>query len=226
MRSKRYRKINQSLPKGPLKIGEALKFIKEQSKETVEKFDATIELHVSLGIDAKQSDQTVRGSVAMPKGTGKKVRVWAVVGEAKEKDAKEAGADRVGSADIIADIKAGKLAFDVLVATPDQMPKLAAVAKVLGPRGLMPSPKTETIGPDAGKLIKAIKAGRANFKNDEYGIVHMPVGKRSFALEDLAKNVEFAMDAIKSAKPKAVKGAYLRSVHLASTMGPGVAVKA
>lgn len=222
-RSKRYRALVAAAPKEKVAVADALKFIKDSAAP---KFDESVELHVRLGIDAKQSDQTVRGSVALPKGTGKTVKIAAVVAEAKEKDAKAAGADLVGSNDIITDIKAGKIKFDVLVATPDMMPKLAPVAKVLGPRGLMPNPKTETVGPDVAKMITAIKAGKANFKNDEYGIVHVPVGKKSFALEDLAKNVEVALEAIKSAKPKNVKGQYLKSASLSSTMGPGIDVKA
>ncbi|MFO0702702.1 MAG: hypothetical protein U0514_02380 [Candidatus Andersenbacteria bacterium] len=130
----------------------------------------------------------------------------------------------VGGQGIIDEITKGKIAFDVLVATPDMMPKLGRVAKVLGPRGLMPNPKTETVGPDVTRMVKAIKAGKANFKNDEYGSVHLPVGKKSFALEDLVKNVDAALEAIKSAKPKTIKGIYIKSVTLASTMGPGVAV--
>jgi large subunit ribosomal protein L1 len=222
-RSKRFKALVEAAPKERVSVADALKFIKESAAP---KFDESVELHVRLGIDAKQSDQTVRGSVALPAGSGKKLRIAAVVSEAKEKDAKAAGADRVGSTDIVAEIKAGKLDFDVLVATPDMMPKLAAVAKVLGPRGLMPNPKTETVGPDVAKLIAAIKAGKANFKNDEYGIVHLPVGKKSFALEDLIKNVEAALEAIKSVKPKGVKGQYVKSASLSSTMGPGVDVKA
>jgi large subunit ribosomal protein L1 len=222
MSSKRYRALVEAAPKQKVSINEALTFIKEKSTE---KFDATVELHVRLGIDPKQSDQTVRGSVALPAGTGKTMRVAAVVSSNKEKEAKEAGADLIGES-IIDQIKANKMDFDVLIATPDMMPKLGRVAKVLGPRGLMPNPKTETVGPDVARMIKAIKAGKANFKNDEYGIVHMGVGKKSFKLEDLVKNVETAFEAIKAAKPESVKGNYLKSVTLSSTMGPGLTVSA
>jgi large subunit ribosomal protein L1 len=200
-------------------IKEAVEFLKEKSNE---KFDSTIELHVRLGIDAKQSDQTVRGSAALPAGSGKKVKVAAIVSDKFSATAKEAGADVVAGDDLIEKIKTGKLDFDVLVASPDMMPKLGKVAKVLGPRGLMPNPKTETVGPDVAKLVKAIKAGKANFKNDEYGIVHIPVGKKSFSVEDLQKNIEIALEAVRTAKPEGVKGSYFRSVTLASTMGPGI----
>ncbi|MFH0830603.1 MAG: 50S ribosomal protein L1 [Parcubacteria group bacterium] len=221
MASKRFTALVQQAPKGKVGVEEALRFIKEKSNE---KFDATVELHVRLGIDPKQSDQTVRGSVALPAGSGKKLRVAAVISSNKEKDVKQAGADLVGGDEIIDQIKANKLDFDVLVASPDMMPKLGKVAKILGPRGLMPNPKTETVGPDVSRLIKAIKAGKANFKNDEYGIVHLPVGKKSFKLEDLTKNVEAALEAIKAAKPESLKGSYLISVTLASSMGPGIAL--
>jgi len=219
---KRYKALVKEVPQDLISIEEALKFIKDKSDE---KFDPTVELHVRLGVDPKQSDQQVRGSVALPAGTGKDVRVVAVVDDAKVKEAESAGADRTGGEDIVKEIKAGKMDFDVLVATPDMMPKLGSVAKVLGPRGLMPNPKTETVGPDVGKLIAAIKAGKANFKTDDYGIIHMPVGKKSFDLEKLQKNIEAALDAIKAAKPKGIKGQYIKNVRLASSMGPGLKVK-
>jgi len=220
---KRYKALAEIAPKQKVSFSEALTFIKEKSNE---KFDSTVELHVKLGIDPKQSDQTVRGSVTLPAGTGKTMRVAAIVSSNKEKEAKEAGADLIGGDDIIDQIKQNKMDFDVLVATPDMMPKLGRVAKVLGPRGLMPNPKTETVGPDVARMVKAIKAGKANFKNDEYGIVHLGVGKKSFKLEDLVKNVETAFEAIKNAKPESVKGNYLKSVSLSSTMGPGLAISA
>lgn len=221
MSSKRFKALAEAAPKESVAVADALKFIKEKSNE---KFDASVELHVRLGIDPKQSDQTVRGSVALPAGSGKKVKVAAVVSDAKQAEAKAAGADTIGGQDIIDEIAKGKMNFDVLVATPDMMPKLGRVAKVLGPRGLMPNPKTETVGPDVGKLIKAIKAGKANFKNDEYGIVHLSVGKVSFSVADLTRNAEAALEAIKSAKPKTIKGTYLQSATLASSMGPGIAL--
>jgi large subunit ribosomal protein L1 len=219
--SKRFNELVKQAPTGKASIADALKFLKEKSNE---KFDSTIELHVRLGIDPKQSDQTVRGSAALPAGSGKSQKVAAIVSEKHQAAAKAAGADIVAGEDLVEKIKDGKMDFDVLVASPDMMPKLGRVAKVLGPRGLMPNPKTETVGPDVGKLIKAIKAGKANFKNDEYGIVHLPVGKRSFSLEDLKKNVDTALDAIKAVKPDGTKGVYLKSVTLSATMSPGVRV--
>ncbi len=201
-------------------LDEALAFVKEKSDE---KFDSTVELHVRLGIDPKLSDQTVRGSAALPAGTGKTLKVAAIVSDKFSAAAKAAGADIVAGDDLVEKIRtSSKLDFDVLVASPDMMPKLGKVAKILGPRGLMPNPKTETVGPDVAKMIKAIKAGKANFKNDEYGIVHMPVGKKSFKIEDLKKNIETALDAIRGVKPDGVKGGYFKSVTLATTMGPGI----
>jgi large subunit ribosomal protein L1 len=217
--SKRFTALEATAPKTPVSIDEAITFIKEKSNE---KFDPTVELHVRLGIDPKQSDQTVRGSAALPAGSGKNVKVAAIVSDRNEKAAKDAGADVVAGESLIDTIKAGKMDFDVLVASPDMMPKLGRVAKILGPRGLMPNPKTETVGPDVGRLIKAIKSGKANFKNDEFGIVHLPVGKKSFKAEDIKKNLEAAIDAIRAAKPEGLKGAFIRSVSISSTMGPGI----
>lgn len=218
--SKRYTALAKSAPTMKVALDEALAFVKEKSDE---KFDSTVELHVRLGIDPKLSDQTVRGSAALPAGTGKTLKVAAIVSDKFSAAAKAAGADIVAGDDLVEKIRtSSKLDFDVLVASPDMMPKLGKVAKILGPRGLMPNPKTETVGPDVAKMIKAIKAGKANFKNDEYGIVHMPVGKKSFKIEDLKKNIETALDAIRGVKPDGVKGGYFKSVTLATTMGPGI----
>lgn len=216
---KKYQAVAKALPSKKVGVEEALKFIQDKS---FEKFDPTIELHVRLGIDPKQSDQIVRGSVALPAGTGKNVKVTAIVSDAKQKEAKEAGADKVAGLDLIEQIKKGKIDFDVLIATPDMMPKLWQVAKILGPKGLMPNPKTETVGADVGKMIKAVKSGKANFKNDEYGIVHLAVGKKSFKLEDLVKNVESALEALKNAKPESIKGTFFKTVSISSSMSPSL----
>lgn len=209
----------------PLKsysLVEALPLVRETSKV---KFDATLELHVNLGIDAKKGDQSVRASVSLPHGTGKTVRVAAFVSEDKVAAAKEAGADIAGADALIEDIKkTGKCDFDVAVATPEMMKNLAAVARVLGQKGLMPNPKTGTIAPDVTKLIKELKAGKVSFKNDASGVVHVSCGKVSFSDAALQANIEAIMDAIKKAKPQTMKGNYLKSAYLSSTMGPSVRI--
>lgn len=218
--SKRYQELLKKVPEQALSIEQAVEFIK---KNALEKFDPTLELHVRLGIDAKQSDQTVRGAVSLPAGTGKSIRIAAVAADdADLKAAREAGADLVGSQEIIDQIKKGKLDFDVLVATPDMMPRLGKVAKILGPKGLMPNPKTGTVGPDMANMIRPIKQGKANFKNDESGIVHLAVGKKSFKAEDLEKNIQAALEAVRALKPANLKGTYIKNVTLSSSMGPGL----
>jgi large subunit ribosomal protein L1 len=191
------------------------------------KFDAAIELHVRLGIDASKGEQTVRSSVSLPHGSGKQVRVVAFVTPAQEAEAREAGADVVGGQELIDEIKnGGKFTADVVVATPDMMRNMAAIAKTLGQRGLMPNPKAGTVTPDIGKAVRELKAGRVAFKNDDGGNVHLAVGRVSFSAENLAANIEAALAAIKAAKPSAgLKGTYIVAVHLASTMGPGIRVK-
>ncbi len=217
---KKYQELLKKVPGERLTSEQAVDFIQENS---IEKFDPSLELHVKLGIDPKKSDQAVRGSVSLPAGTGKEVKVAAVVADETEaKAAKSAGAELVGGDEIIEQIKKGKINFDILVATPKMMPKLGAVAKILGPKGLMPNPKTGSVGPDLEKMIKPIKAGRANFKNDDGGIVHLMIGKKSFKAEDLVKNITAAFEAIKALKPTTLKGTYIKKVSLSSSMGPGL----
>ena len=185
------------------------------------KFDETVELHVRLGVDPKQADQQVRGTVSLPHGLGKTKKVCVVTKGEKQKDATNAGADIVGGDDLIDQISKGFLDFDVLVATPDLMKDLSKLGKVLGPKGLMPNPKSGTVTMDVAKTVKELKAGRVEYKVDDYGIIHVPVGKASFSADKLVGNAKTVLDAILKAKPSASKGVYMISVTMSSTMGPG-----
>jgi large subunit ribosomal protein L1 len=187
------------------------------------KFDESVDVAVRLGVDPKHADQIVRGTVSLPHGTGKKIRVLVLAQGEKVKEAEAAGADMVGL-EYIAKIKEGWLDTDVIVATPDVMGQLGALGKVLGPRGLMPNPKAGTVTMDVTKAVKELKAGKIEFRVDKSGIVHAAVGKKSFTAEQLADNLQAFMDAIVKAKPSAAKGHYIRSVTVSSTMGPGVRV--
>lgn len=186
------------------------------------KFDETVELHARLGVDPKQADQQVRGTTGLPHGLGKSKKIAVVVRGDKQKDAKGAGADIVGGDDLIEQISKGFTDFEVLVATPDMMKDLSKLGKVLGPKGLMPNPKSGTVTMDVAKTVKELKAGRVEYKVDDYGIVHVPVGKASFDADKIAGNARTVLEAIIKAKPAASKGVYLMSVTLSSTMGPGV----
>lgn len=189
------------------------------------KFDETIELHVRLGVDPKQADQQVRGTVVLPNGTGKKVKVLVVAKGEKADIATKAGADIVGAEDIIAKImNENFLDFDVCITSPDMMGQMGRVAKILGPKGLMPSPKSGTVTTDIAKAIADTKAGKVEYRLDKTAIIHCPIGKKSFGAEKLAENLNVLMDAIVRAKPAAAKGVYVRSVYCASTMGPAVRV--
>lgn len=193
-------------------------------KTATAKFDESIELHVRLGIDPRQADQKIRGTVPLPHGTGSSRRVAVITKGEKVKEAQSAGADVVGHAELIEEIEKGKFDFDVLVASPDVMKDLTKLAKVLGPRGLMPNPKSGTVTPDIAKAVKELKAGRVEFKNDDFGIVHLAVGKKSFSPEQIAANAKAILTTLLRMKPSAAKGVYMRSVTLSSTMGPGVKV--
>ena len=187
------------------------------------KFDETVELHFALGVDPKQGDQQIRGTVTLPHGTGKTKRVIAFVDANNEAAAKAAGADIVGTEEVLNDIiRTGKIDFDVAVAVPSMMPKLAKAAKILGPRGLMPNPKTETVGPNIAKIIEEQKGGKLSFKNDNTANVHMIVGKASFSAENLVANIKVAVDAIRKVKPASSKGIFMKSVTITSTMGPAI----
>ena len=200
-------------------LDEAVALVK---KCATAKFDETVELHARLGVDPKQADQQVRGTVGLPHGLGKSKKVAVVTQGEKQKSATEAGADLVGGADLVDQISKGFLDFDILVATPDMMKDLAKLGKVLGPKGLMPNPKSGTVTMDVAKTVKELKAGRVEYKVDDYGIIHVPVGKASFDAAKLTGNVKTVMEALIKAKPSSSKGIYMLSVTLSSTMGPGV----
>ena len=187
------------------------------------KFDETVELHVRLGVDSRHADQQVRGAVVLPHGTGKNVRVIAIAKGDAAKAAEEAGAMMVGDADLIAKIQnEGFVDFDVLVTTPDMMGRVGRLGKILGPRGLMPNPKAGTVTPDLGRAVAEAKAGKIEYRLDKANIIHVPIGKASFGVEKLGQNLSTVMEAIVKAKPAAAKGQYIKSVTVASTMGPGI----
>ncbi len=188
------------------------------------KFDETIEVSLRLGVDPKHADQMVRGTVVLPHGLGKSKKVLAIAGGEKQKEAQEAGADIVGGEELVEKIQGGFMDFEAVVATPDMMRAVGKLGKVLGPRGLMPNPKTGTVSVDIGKAIKEIKAGKVEFRVDKTGIIHAPLGKMSFTGDALVANAHALVDSIVKAKPAAAKGKYLRSVTVSSTMGPGVRI--
>ena len=188
------------------------------------KFDETVEMALRLGVDPKHADQMVRGTVVLPHGLGKSKRVLAIAGADKQKEAQEAGADFVGGDDIVEKILGGWMDFDAVVATPDMMRGVGRLGKVLGPRGLMPNPKTGTLTPNVAQAIKEIKAGKVEFRVDKTGIIHAPVGKMSFPTQNLIDNAHALVDSVVKAKPSAAKGKYLKSVTVSSTMGPGIAI--
>jgi len=188
------------------------------------KFDETVDMSLRLGVDPKHADQMVRGAIVLPHGIGKAVRVAVFAKGEKEREAREAGADVVGAEDLVERIQGGWMEFDSTIATPDLMGQVGRLGKVLGPRGLMPNPKLGTVTFDVGRAVREAKAGKVEFRVDKAGNVHVPVGKKSFALEQLAQNAMALLEAIVRAKPSASKGQYLRSITLSSTMGPGVHV--
>ena len=188
------------------------------------KFDETVALSIRLGVDPKHADQMVRGTVVLPHGLGKSKRVLAIAGADKQKEAQDAGADFVGGDDIVEKILGGWMDFDAVVATPDMMRGVGRLGKVLGPRGLMPNPKTGTVTPNVAQAIKEIKAGKVEFRVDKTGIIHAPVGKMSFPTQNLIDNAHALVDSVVKAKPSAAKGKYLKSVTVSSTMGPGIAI--
>lgn len=219
---KKYRGVAEKVERNKLyEVSEALSLVKEGK---IAKFDESVEVHVKLAVDPKKGDEQVRGAVVLPHGTGKTARV-AVVTSTKATEAKEAGADIVGGEDLIEKIKLGKMEdVDVIVASPEMMPKLASVAKILGPRGLMPSPKTETVTDKIKDAVEMLKKGKLSFKNDNTGNVHQVIGKLSFDVKKLEENYATFIDAIQKARPATVKGKYMVSVSVCSTMGPGVKV--
>lgn len=202
-------------------IDQALAIVKECATA---KFDESIDVSVQLGIDAKKSDQVVRGAVVMPNGTGKTKRVAVFAQGAKAEEAKAAGADVVGMEDLAEQVKAGNLNFDVVIASPDTMRVVGTLGQILGPRGLMPNPKVGTVTPDVATAVKNAKAGQVQFRVDKAGIIHATVGRRSFESDKLVGNLQALLDALNKAKPASSKGVYLRKVAVSSTMGIGVRV--
>ena len=190
------------------------------------KFDSSVEIHVNLGVDPRQADQMVRATVVLPHGTGKTIRVAVYADGKAAEDAKAAGADIVGTADLLAEIEKGKLDFDMLVATPAGMATLGKVAKVLGPRGLMPNPKSGTVTPDVAKAVKEAKAGKVEFRIDKQGILHQAVGKVSFSPENLRENVVTFLSAVLKSKPSSTKGTYVKALAATTSMGPGIKIDA
>jgi large subunit ribosomal protein L1 len=211
------------------KVDRSQRYLLEDSlrlaKETAHaKFDETVEMAIRLGVDPRQADQNIRGTVTLPHGMGKAVRVLAFAKGDKEKEAQEAGADFVGSDELIKKISEGWLDFDKAVATPDMMGAVGRIGKILGPRGLMPNPKTGTVAADIGKAVKEIKAGKLEYRVDKAGIVHVPVGKASFGAEQLIDNARAVLGSILRAKPASAKGNYVKGVTVATTMGPGIKI--
>ena len=219
---KKYREAAAQVDKSRLySPQEAVDLLKKISYSA---FDGTVEVHMRLGVDPRHADQMVRGTAVLPHGTGRTVRVLVFAQGDKAREAEEAGADYVGAQDLIQRIEGGWLDFDVAVATPDMMPLVGRLGRVLGPRGLMPNPKTGTVTPDVAKAVGEFKGGKVEYRTDRYGNVHVPIGKASFTSEALLENFRAVVDELNRAKPAAAKGRYVKRVTLSSTMGPGIKV--
>ena len=225
--TKKQKKINEMLEGfvQPTSALEAIKKLQEVASAT-SKFDETLECHMRLGIDVKHADQQIRSTTVLPAGLGKEVRVCVIAKADLVSAAKEAGANEAGSEEIIDKIAGGWFEFDTLIATPDMMPKLGKLGRVLGPKGLMPNPKTGTVTVDVAKAVKDAKAGKVEFRADKQGMIHVPLGKMRFSADDLMKNFATLADAVLKAKPSSAKGTYLKSVYLSTTMGPGIKLDA
>lgn len=223
MHGKKYQEVKKLIdPQKSYSVDEALDLVKKTSKE---KFDAGVEIHLKLGIDPKKSEQLVRGTVTLPHSVGKIKKIAAFVEPVQEKEAKEAGADIVGGEELIKEIKSsGKINFDIAIATPAMMPKLAQIAKILGPKGLMPNPKNETVTQNIRKTIEELKKGKITFKNDDSGNIHQLIGRVSFDKQKLLENLNTFIEAVRRAKPATAKGVYIKNAVLCSTMGPGIKV--
>jgi large subunit ribosomal protein L1 len=223
--SKKMKTANASVDKAKTyAIDEAVALLKTSAG--ARKFDETIDISINLGVDTKHADQQVRGMISLPHGTGKSVRVAVIAKDAKADEAKKAGADLVGAEDLINDIKNGKIDFDRCIATPDMMGLVGQVAKILGPKGMMPNPKLGTVTPDVAKAVSEAKAGSIEFRAEKNGIVHAGVGKASFDAKKLAENIDAFIAAIVRAKPAGAKGTYVKKITLSSTMGPGIRIEA
>ena len=220
--SKRFQGLRSSIdPNVHYSIDEAIELVK---KTATAKFDESVDVAINLGVDSRKSDQVIRGSVVLPKGTGKTVRVAVFTQGANVEAAKEAGADVVGFEDMAAEVKAGNLDFDVVIASPDAMRIVGQLGTILGPRGLMPNPKVGTVTPNVAEAVRNAKAGQVQYRTDKAGVVHATIGRASFAAADLRENFNTLLDAVVKAKPAATKGQYLKKIALSSTMGPGVRV--
>ncbi len=220
--SKRYKAVRAKVNRDKLyALKDALQLVKENATA---KFNEAVDVALNLGIDAKKSDQNVRGSVVLPKGTGKTVRVAVFAQGEKAQQAKDAGADLVGFDDLAAEIKGGKMDFDVVIATPDAMRVVGQLGQVLGPRGLMPNPKVGTVTQDVTLAVKNAKAGQVQYRADKAGIVQCTIGRASFTVDALEENIRALVDAVNKARPAGTKGIYLKKVAVSSTMGPGVRV--
>lgn len=217
--TKRMKELREKVPSQPAPLAEAVQSLKQCATT---KFDQTVEIAMRLGIDASQADQLVRGSIVLPNGIGKSLRVLVFAKGDAVAQAEEAGADFVGGDELAKKIKDGWLDFDVCIAAPDMMGLVGPLGRVLGPRGLMPSPRAGTVTPEIGKTVREYKAGKVEFRNDKAGVVHARVGKLSFGEEQLAENIQAFVDHVLALKPATAKGVYVRSVTLSSTMGPGV----
>ena len=222
-RGRKYQAAREQVPVRPHTVEEAVPLIQ---KVKYSKFDETVELSIRLGVDPKHADQMVRGTVVLPHGLGKSKTVLVIANPDKQREAREAGADEVGGEEVVDRILGGWQAFDAVVATPDMMRAVGKLGKVLGPRGLMPNPKTGTVTLDVAKAVQEIKAGKVEFRVDKAGVVHAPIGKVSFPAGNLIANAHALMDSIGKAKPAAAKGRYVKSVTMSSTMGPGVIIDA
>ncbi|MCK4891300.1 MAG: 50S ribosomal protein L1 [Candidatus Pacebacteria bacterium] len=222
-RSKRYKSVKENIDKSKIyKVVEAVKLLIENANA---KFDESVEVHFRTNIDPKKADQLIRGAIVLPHGTGKDKKIAVFAEGEKAQEAKDAGADLIGGEDLVAKIKQTKeIDFDIAVATPDMMKKLAIIAKILGPKGLMPSPKTDTVTVDVKKTVEQLKKGRLNFKNDDSGNVHQLVGKVSFGNEKLKENIENFIKAVQEARPSGAKGEFIKSITVTSTMGAGIKV--
>jgi len=215
--SKRMVELNKTVDlKKVYTLSEALEVIKLNAKA---KFNETVDVSINLDIDAKKTDQNIRGSLALPHGTGRTCRVAVVASEAKAAEGKKAGADIVGGEDLIEKITKGEVDFDACIATPDLMAKMSKAARVLGPCGLMPNPKLGTVTNDVAAMVESLKKGRINFKNEKAGVVHVPVGKASFSVKQLQENIEAFLSELKNVKPSSVKGTYIKNMFISSTQG-------